>query len=376
MASILEAKSGYRIRWRNPDGGAGSFTVTDKAQALRLAAEATLCEREGKPWVPPARRKPEGMDETITEAAARWLAALASKGRAPRTLEAYARGVAGLADSIQAAQRGRVPTVAQLTPAAVTAYLNARRAKVKNPAGDANAIRGFCAFLGRGALREPMEAIREVADAPKAPPRVIRVSFKELDIILGYLGRPGGTGYTFAALARCSGLRAGEILALTWGDLSGLGGEEPTLTIPHSITKGGRSGRVVPVAPVLADYLSQIKPRDAAAGDRIVSGWSSVSGAGHVIHLAISAAVESGELPSVYEVNQSRAHLFRKGFIQGLRALRADHDAVETLVGHALSGVKANYLHQWDAMTEAVALVPPFPETAAGNVIRLHKKAR
>jgi integrase len=371
----MEVKSGFRIRWRNPGGQAGSYTVADKQQARRLCAEAGLAEKEGKDWVPPSRRRAEGLDEPIVEAAARWVALLNTKGRAPRTIEAYARAVGGLVDSIKAARRGE-PTVASLTPAAVTTYLNERMAKVKNPAGDANAIRGFASFLARGPLRDAMEQVKDVCHAPKAPPRVIRVGFAQLDVVISHLGRPGSTAYTFAAIGRCAGLRANEILSLTWGDFADLSGSEPSLTIRNEITKGGRSGRVVPVAPTLANYLASVRPPDAVPSDRVVARWRSVSGAGHAIHLAEIAAVEAGKLPQVFADTGARAHLFRKGFIQGLRALGGNIDAVEVLVGHTLDGVKANYIDTWPEMVAAVALVPPLPLPAqgAGNVVRLYSK--
>jgi integrase len=369
MASVAKVANGYRIRWRNPDRSAGSYTVEDKALAERLRAEAEVAERSGQPWIPPARRRPEGEDESLEEAAVAWIRAIDGT-KSDRTVTLYAT-------QLEAALPALGRRVGDLTTERVREAVKGWRAAGLAPATISlrlSAIHGFAKHLAKGERRDRMEEIREIK-VKRPPPAPVRVGFREIDTIISYLGLPGSPAYLFGVIARCTGLRSAEIQALTWGMFHALDKPaEATLTIPHGITKGGASGRVVPVAPVLATYLQAVKPDGARPEGRVMPWAPSVPHVAHRIRAAMLEAIDAGDLPEALR-DASRAHLFRAALMQGLKRLRADHDAVETLVGHKI-GVRGHYYHLEEAMREAVAMVPPLPVPPSTNVVQMRGKRR
>lgn len=358
MASITEATSRgtrvWRVRWRRPDGGAGSWTCPDKAAAQRWCAEATLAEREGHDWVPPDRRTVAGADEPLDQAAVRWLAARMDTGEArDRTLQRYDAALTTFLKWAATRARGRPPRVADLTAEEVRAYLAFRRSERKNDntlAVDAAVLRGLAAFLERGDLRDQMADVRAIKVRTPPPPPVPGYRWALVDRMLPYLGRPGSTGYTFGMIARYTGLRAAEVTSLRWVDFDFAA---RTLRLPHEITKGGRRGRVIPVAPALIEYLRAHRG-EHPEGSRVVP-WTARVGT-MAASRALRVAVEAGELPKWMIEAPSRAHAFRRAFKTELRRRKADPQAVNMLTGHP-TGIDQHYVDLSEAMVEAVGMI-------------------
>jgi hypothetical protein len=118
-------------------------------------------------------------------------------------------------------------------------------------------------------------------------------------------------------------------------------------------------GRIIPISPILVKEMAGWGRRE---------GWLiPTNRTGAQARVArqrgvIRAWKRSGVQPEVWAATEKRKgqsfHAFRKGFVSGLKKLRADPDAVEHLVGHSL-GLRGVYTDP-DVLElrEAVDLIP------------------
>ena len=155
---------------------------------------------------------------------------------------------------------------------------------------------------------------------------------------------------------RCTGLRVQQVMGLMWADLDL---ERATIHVRGELGKSlqERSGRVIPIAPVLVAELAGWGTRE---------GWLVDCPHEHRIVRArdIGRGWErAGVRPEVWDGLPGRKgrpdHAFRAGFETGLMARMVRRETVDYLVGHSL-GITAHYADPWAALglREAVALVP------------------
>lgn len=164
------------------------------------------------------------------------------------------------------------------------------------------------------------------------------------------------------ALAATTGLRQGELLGLTWHDVSGLDGTNPTLTVRHSLARAGdgfalaepktsRSRRTLELAPTAARALRRQRTRQKEA--RLAAGdlWQDRDGfaftdpigrplAGTDVARAHSAALARLGLPHV------RFHDLRHGVASMLLAQGVPLKLVSEALGHSTIAITADsYAH-------------------------------
>ena len=147
-----------------------------------------------------------------------------------------------------------------------------------------------------------------------------------------------------ATILRCTGLRVNQAMHLWWEDLDQT---KCVLRIRPELGKTDeeRIGRFVPVPGFLVSEVStwdrvdefiipcnrKAGPRQREARSRDMNRAWERSG--------VRREVWAGE----HHHHGRPHHAFRKGYVSGLKALNADSDAVEHLVGHKLPGLRSTY---------------------------------
>jgi integrase len=167
-------------------------------------------------------------------------------------------------------------------------------------------------------------------------------------------------------LLRFTGLRASQVMALRWEDI-----DFAVLTLHVRTGKSDREkeGRIIPMSAHLAAELATWgtregfiipSPRKGGARERQLRGRD------------IGRAWKRAGVSDVIWKRRPD-HAFRKGLVSGLRALGADADAVDVLVGHS-TGLRGVYTDD-DALNlrAIVDLIPPLTKAAATNVIDLKR---
>ena len=243
MATYGKRGARYRVRWRDPgQANPRSFSVPDEQTAREFAAEASRCEARGEPWIPPPERVAPVARQGLEEVAIAWLDEV-KRTRRPSTVSAYADSV-GRFIEFATGYLGRAPVLTDLTPEVVRAFDSTqkergmsaytRRARYAAVSSWTGWIEAEHPDVFRAA---PIKAVR-MPRAPKSKPLALR--WDEVDAIVGSMG---GAGHVAAMIARCTGLRRAEVVALTWGDLDVMADGRAFIDIEDDITKGGRAGR-------------------------------------------------------------------------------------------------------------------------------------
>jgi integrase len=173
---------------------------------------------------------------------------------------------------------------------------------------------------------------------------------------------------------RCTGLRVHQAMRLQWSDLDL---ERRTLTVRGELGKSRaeRSGRVVPIAPVLADELAGWGIRTGA----LLAPWKKSRTADTMKTTRVWAASNVDPrvwgAPAGSDKGQPH-HAFRKGFKTGLARLGVAAHVRDYLVGHH-RGIDAAYLDTFEEAREAVALLPPIaPRVATVLPLRAEQTPR
>ena len=304
MAWIEKTRGGYRVVWRV--GGRAAARQWRGAPDKRTATE--LQRRIERDLALHGRVTIDDVPETPPALHARldaWLDALAlSVG--PRTVTSYSDAATLLLRWLVEATRRPVedlPVTALTRDALVTwqAWLLDGGRTLTTVAKRAQAVRLAWEWLWEGADRRWLEAPpRKITTRKSSPPRPIAPTWAEADAVVAACYEHDARApwlYPFALVARFTGLRRSEILLLEWADLAG-----GDLTIRGDTTKGGYSGRRVPVAPLLLDELGRL-PRDprwvvpAPAGERVAAAGA---GRGHVDRNMRRAWVRAGVAPAKF----------------------------------------------------------------------------
>lgn len=211
------------------------------------------------------------------------------------------------------------------------------------------------------------EAPRKITTRKPRPPKPIAPTWEEADrcVLACYQHDPRAAWlYTFAVVARFTGLRRSEVLRLEWTDIV-----DDVLNVRTELTKGEISGRRVPMAPGLVSELARLprgerwivpapeKERIAADGD----------GRGHVDRNMRRAWVRAGV--AVEKWTGQPCHAFRKTIQTEVELSGVRREVVEYLVGHQPPGTGArHYLEAeralWPELLVAVKKIPDLPKLA------------
>lgn len=161
-----------------------------------------------------------------------------------------------------------------------------------------------------------------------------------------------------AWIQRFTALRIGEVMGLTWAAVHL---QERQLFVAPEISKGGYSGRILPLSDHLIEELKRWPRTEGPLCGPIVERLRDTSRPARAYSRAWMRA-------QVRELAWKRqpTHALRKGVISGLRGLGADGDAVELFAGHKLAGVKVSYLDHEIAfnLRAVVDLIPAVGESA------------
>ena len=366
MANYSRRGKGYSVRWRNPgEKNPRRYQVPDLRTAKALNAEACAHEARGETWVPPKLRVDPATVQSLDDLAISWLV---DKRRTATqsTIRAYTDSVERFIDFV-GTRTGCSPTLVHFERDHVRAFdasMLARGLSVSTRRARVAAVKAWAGWLEAEYPDDFRAAPVRAVAMPRAPAaKALALSWGEVDAVIDEMT---GHGQVAATIGRCTGLRRGEVVSIRWDDLIAVAGGQFRLHIRDETTKGGRSGRTIPIAPVLAEYLAQYRHsllKLTGSTDLIVPIRDYYYGV--LMTSALRAAVAKQTCRADVLKVRSSTHLLRKAFVTNLRRAGADADAVEHLIGHKLAGVRAHYLDLEDLMLTAVQLVPPLPTTAA-----------
>ena len=371
MASIERKRKGvYSIRWRDPDGRQRQRTVSTRQAADDLRREVRQAIELGRRWEPVGARRPP---ELRTMFAAFLTAQIRLR---PRTLRRYGQMLEAFATWAETQHGKRDATSELLSRSLLRDYFahltttpgrNGAPRTVSTARKHVEAVALAWAWAWdedeEHAWTDLVPRFRPVklATVERAP--TIAPTWQQMDAAVEACLTTWHR--QLAVILRCTGMRVSAALQLEWADVD-LGAA--TLTIRSETTKGGYSGRTVPVSPVLVAELATWGRREgpviaapeaerrAARGEL---GPSGKAARGRAARMLAAAWKRSGVPERVWTRQPGKA--FRKGFTSELKRLGADVEAVERLVGHMRRDVRSHYLDDSALrphLTAAVDLVP------------------
>lgn len=228
----------------------------------------------------------------------------------------------------------RIPTVRDLTAGRVEAARNALPGSARTRNYAASAVATFARWLRRaGIARPPLDSIRPL---PAAPVKVRRsLSPAEAARILAVESPVGD----LVALLLGTGLRLGEALALTWGDL-GSGG------VFVATSKNG-TARTVPIAGELRARLLRARAaRGADSTGRVILSLSGAPGdvqahGGALLRAFQRAVVEAGVDPVGVDF-----HALRHTYATWAADAGATGPQLMALLGWKSVQMTARYVHR------------------------------
>jgi integrase/recombinase XerC len=266
----------------------------------------------------------------------RWLSTLSAvRGARPRTIEAYARDVAGWLGFL-ARHRGGPPApedLGTIETADLRAWMASRRAEgvgARTLARELSAVRGFHRWLAEAAgIEAHAVAAQRGPRVQRRLPRAVEAAdaVALIGAVEGAANEPwiGARDGALLTLLWGCGLRIGEALALT-------GAQSP---LPDAIRVEGKGGkqRMVPVLPAaraaVADYVRACPHPILRDGPLFLGARGGAMNA-RAAQKAMAAARIALGLPST-----ATPHALRHAFATHLLSAGGDLRAIQALLGHA-----------------------------------------
>ena len=353
VAHIRKVKSGkFQVRWRAPDGTQKGRTVKTHATAKKLQKEVEEASGLGKFWEPEQLR-PELDIRTLH----REFLTHESRMLAPSTLRRYTM-ILELWERWLLNNYGSPLPVNLLTRRIISSYYEwlGYNGRFGNPRSQqtcrkhVKAIEKMWEWAADDDLYyEKVPRVRKL----KMPTPIHSASrsptWDEMDAAINKL--PSSNHRRIVIILRFTGLRWGQALGLKWSDIDIPKG---TLHVRGELgkTRKEKVGRTIPLSPFLVPHLTTWERES----DFIIPPYKTrgyENGSRRRMIIAWKAAQVG---PDVWK--QRPHHSFRKGFIAGLKRLRADDEAVQYLVGHD-RGVRGHYIDASGLpLVEAISLIP------------------
>lgn len=364
MASIHKRGNTWQIRWQEPDG-CGTLrqrgrTVHTADAARRLLREVQFAEDLGQRWEPAQLRRIPGVEQ-VAEA---WLREISATLR-PRTAICYGQRLDLLVMHLQEAtgrSRVSVADLSRQTLADGHAWLLAR---------------GQSRGTARGVLmtweqwwRWAWESEAYATDVPRphrlrlreAPPvDVASPTWAEVDAMIEQLGQRRhcreGPDWELrcATIARYTGMRLSAVLQLEWSDIDL---DRALIAIRAETTKGGRSGRTIPLHPALAKELAGWGVRQGR-----ICPWTNLNLAAAATSMctrSASAWAKTTARPAVYQGRPD--HCMRRCLRTHLSASGVAPDVIDTITGHRRQGTGGRTYTDpgflWPLMMDAISKIP------------------
>lgn len=362
MASYRKLGPGrWQVRWVEPDDNGQriqrSRVVTTSEARDELMRAVQLAEDLGKRYVPAAPRRAV---PAIGDAMKAFLEDV-RRVQAPGTLKTYREALIGFLEYLHEAGLGHA-TVGDLSRDMLTGYYaqlekgrwdRARSATTKRRIVEK--VELAWRWLFDNEWHEAVPRPKKI-EMPSNPPKAVHApTWDEMDACVLACTHDGPRRLT--TLMRYTGLRVGQVLALTWGDVDF---KQAALTVaPHKGLPGFRQ----PMSAHLAAELASWGEREG-----FLLTWRPVRQARE---RAVSEAWErAGIREVVWKGRPDQA--FRRGMVTGLTAAGVGREASELFVGHAVAGVRAHYL-DWSSLPlrEAAAAIP---KISGGTVHRMERR--
>ncbi len=363
MATIESTSTGYRVRWRDPDGRERFRECPTFPLAGLLKREVEDAAARGERWQPRAVHTTPDLRVLIQA----FLACCSTTLR-PQTVVRYARAL-GLFVQWLEARHGAGPflgpdllcrrILAEWHEALAHGGLHGRDRKPSTRRKLVEVVQLLWRWAYDHDEYGPLVLPPRTLNLPREPVApTVAPTWDEMDACVRALR---SWQQRTCTVQRFTGLRVHQAMHLRWDDIDL---DRCTLTVRGELgkTRWERQGRVVPLSPHLVEVLRTWEQPE----DWVITSNRRPGGAFARTARSRDAArgwARAGVRPDVWRGRPH--HAFRRGLISGLKRAGADPDAVEHLVGHVL-GSRGVYI-DLDSLPleEAVALVPPFePATA------------
>lgn len=387
MASIDKRGDGYRVRWRE-GGRSRSRQCPDYATAKRLKRQVEQSRALGQRWEPATA----GRLPLLGEVAEAYLTSRAI-ALADNTLRRYAESLDLFLEFLRARDGRHRWTTQDLSKQLLRDWWGWLRTPETGRHGkqrtESTCRSHLLVVQGRRGLwtwawehdefGPDVPRPRAIELPKKRQHRPVAPTWAEVDAILAALDTgPGAERRRCVAralrLARYTGIRREAVLLLHWSDVDL---EAGVLEVRPENTKGGRSGRVLPLHPTLAQDLAGWGRREGyLVGPELGGTSGKAAHLGRTIHRARQRA---GVGPNAW-LGQPM-HAARKCLRTHLVAVGVQPDIIDALLGHVGRGTGGRtYTDRadprvWARLVEAVGTIPPVGEVDAGVLNLRHPDA-
>ena len=355
-----EKREVWVIRWRDPDGSQRTHHRERKKDADALAADVDDALALKRCWSP---RRPHV--EVDLEAGVSAYVIDIARTHQPSTVQKLGRNLALFLRFLEETERGFAWSVlSRQTLADYHMWLSSSTTGLWGNARAPVTVKRLVEVVQTAwkwwANHDDFLALSGPARTlPMARPTQARTVAPTLLEASAAIAASGGWYKQLATLLYGTGLRIEQAMRLRFDDLDFTRG---ALTIRSELgkTASERTGRVIPLAPWL---LAEV------AGWGVRDGWL-IKGSETTRIPRRSVMLRAWRNAGVREAvwQQRPFHAFRKGFVSGLKALGADNDAVEFLVGHSL-GLRGVYTDP--DVLELRAAVALLPAPSVSNVVAM-----
>lgn len=317
----------------------------------------------------------------LEAAAADWLRARAARGIAASSVRKYATNLTRFFDTVRGVRelRADVAVTADVLSRSLVAdvilALRARDLSESTIYSTASTILDMWGWASDDPDSYPgLPTPPRDASAVRPPPPIYTAppppTLDEVDACIRHISSRAFVAHAAAVMMRFTGLRISQVLGVRCGDVDGAAG---TVRVRVGKSRREKAGnRVVPVSPHLLEVVGPwLRAREPEAPlVRRRSDMRSRSGKQHLPSATISdaweAATQAGETRrDVWApANRKQArpeHAFRAAFIRHLASHGVRDPAIDFLVGHHPSGVRARHYAEPEMaeLVEAVACLPP-----------------
>ncbi len=363
----------YKVSHRDPDGTQRWETLQvvpgrqkeAERTVMNLLADIEACRARGVAWQPPDAVRPT----TLGEAGARYVQTLKrrrdSGDLATRTLQRQALDLRRFVRFL-----GEDQPLSVLRGQLLSDWADSLEAAASTKVGMCQSVRQFWEWCSvedefQDQARRP-PTLKHLGITRPLSSRPVSPSWVECDRCIAELT---GSSRRVAIIARFTGLRISQILALRWEDLD-MDDRSLCIRPGNGKTKVEKRGRTVPVSAHLVAEMAGWGPREGLLFPGRLERSKPMDG-GHlrkVIRRAWQAAGVREEVwGQVGRGNAKPTHAFRYALQSELMRAGAQPDAVEHLVGHQLQGARAWYIDTdialMDKARQAVDLIPEIGES-------------
>lgn len=389
----------WRVRWRetlrDADGTSRRVqrerVVRDEATAVELRAQVLRAVETGRLYDEPEAVRQLERVATLDSVLRGWLRARAARGLAPNTIEGYAGSVTRILKVFR-----ELDGIAATDVVPGTVLMRERVVEITNHLRSDGLAEGTLYATVRvlvsawtwacddpGAYPGLVSAPRDLASLlPRTPMYTAAPppTMAECDAVIrrvAAMPKAKHIALPVAVIARFTGLRLGQVLALKAGDV-----HLATATLTVTTGKSRREKveqRTVPISPFLRDYLAPMVARAESAESTLLRRRSDVGvsrkdgattrnrgGPDRTLREAWEAASLAGEVrkevwkPKARKIGRPD-HAFRAAFQAHLVTAGVRDEVIDALVGHAGGLRERHYVDpgaRMEAMRAAVALIP------------------